>query len=149
MTQAIRLRRVSIATLVLTAILTVFPIAQGVANPLEGSLLKTTVTKTSTVCPIDWRDGTTKVKDLIRCAARHFGVNPDKALSIARPGIALPPNRLQQLELCQGHLPASVQVLAVARRRVRLRHWSAFNARANVIVTMRMVKHYGWGAWGG
>jgi muramidase (phage lysozyme) len=27
--------------------------------------------------------------------------------------------------------------------------WSAYNARANVMVTMRMVKHYGWGAWGG
>ena len=69
MTQAIRLRRVLFATLILTAILTVFPIAQGHASPLSGSLLKTTTTKTSTVCPIEWRDGTAKVKALIKCAA--------------------------------------------------------------------------------
>ena len=79
MTQAIRLRRVLTATLILTAILTVFPIATGLASPLDGSLLKTTVTKPSPICPIDWRDGTSHVKDLIRCAARHFGVSPDKA----------------------------------------------------------------------
>jgi hypothetical protein len=29
-------------------------------------------------------------------------------------------------------------------------HWSAFNARANVIVTMRMVRAMGnWSPWGG
>ena len=27
------------------------------------------------------------------------------------------------------------------------RDWSAFNARANILVTMRMVKHYGWDPW--
>jgi hypothetical protein len=27
--------------------------------------------------------------------------------------------------------------------------WSAFNARANIIVTMRMVHRDGWGPWGG
>jgi hypothetical protein len=29
------------------------------------------------------------------------------------------------------------------------RGWSAFNARANIIVTMRMVNRSGWGPWGG
>ena len=27
------------------------------------------------VCPIQWRNGTFQVKRLIRCAARHYGVN--------------------------------------------------------------------------
>ena len=25
--------------------------------------------------------------------------------------------------------------------------WSAFNARANIIVTMKMVRRYGWAPW--
>jgi muramidase (phage lysozyme) len=29
------------------------------------------------------------------------------------------------------------------------KNWSPFNARANVFVTMRMVRHYGWAPWGG
>ena len=29
------------------------------------------------------------------------------------------------------------------------RDWSAFNARANIFVTMRMVKRYSWAPWGG
>jgi hypothetical protein len=27
--------------------------------------------------------------------------------------------------------------------------WSAFNARANIIVTMEMAQRDGWGPWGG
>ena len=27
--------------------------------------------------------------------------------------------------------------------------WSAYNARANIIVTMKMVRKHGWSAWGG
>ena len=149
MTQAIRLRRVSIATLVLTAILTVFPIAQGVANPLEGSLLKTTVIKSSTVCPIEWRDGTTKVKDLIRCAARHFGVNPDKALSIARRESRFRPTAYNSWSCAKGIYQHLCRYWPSRADAYGFDDWSAYNARANVMVTMRMVKHYGWGPWGG
>ena len=147
MTQAIRLRRVLTATLILTAILTVFPIATGLASPLDGSLLKTTVTKPSPICPIDWRDGTSQVKDLIRCAARHFGVSPDKALYIANRESRFHPTAYNSCakglyqHLCR-YWPSRADAYGFD-------NWSAYNARANVMVTMRMVKHYGWGAWGG
>ena len=77
MTTAIRLRRVLIATLIVTAIMTVFPASQGMAA--TGHLSKTP----AKVCPIDWRRDSRHVKGLIRCAARHFGVSVDKAVGIA------------------------------------------------------------------
>ena len=67
MTKAIRLRRVLIATLIVTAIMTVFPASQSMAA--TGGLSKIP----AKVCDINWRRDTRHVKGLIRCAARHFG----------------------------------------------------------------------------
>jgi len=149
MTQAIRLRGVLFATLILTAIITVFPIAQGHASPLEGSLLKTTTTKTSTVCPIEWRDGTAKVKALIKCAAQHFGVSTDKALYIADRESHFRPTAYNSWSCAKGIYQHLCKYWPSRADAYGFDNWSAYNARANIMVTMRMVKHYGWGAWGG
>ena len=149
MTQAIRLRRVLFATLILTAILTVFPIAQGHASPLQGSLLKTTTTKTYTLCPIEWRNGTGKVKDLIRCAAKHFGVSADKALYIANRESNFHPTAYNSWSCAKGIYQHLCRYWPSRADAYGFDNWSAYNARANIMVTMRMVKHYGWGAWGG
>jgi hypothetical protein len=149
MTQAIRLRRALFATLILTAILTVFPIAQGHAAPLQGSLLKTTTTKSTTLCPIDWRAGTGKVKDLIRCAARHFGVSRDKALYVANRESNFHPTAYNSWSCAKGIYQHLCKYWPSRADAYGYDNWSAYNARANIMVTMRMVKHYGWGAWGG
>ena len=138
MTQAIRLRRALTATLILTAILTVFPIAQGHASPLEGSLLKTTTT-TYTVCPIDWRDGTAKVKALIKCAAKHFGVNTDKALYIADRESHFHPSAYNSWSCAKGIYQHLCKYWPSRADAYGFDNWSAYNARANIMVTMRMV----------
>ena len=59
MTTAIRLRRVLIATLIVTAIMTVFPASQSIAATGTISKIPTRV------CDINWRKDTRHVKGLI------------------------------------------------------------------------------------
>ena len=95
------------------------------------------------VCPIDWRKGTWHVKQLIRCAADHWSVpgGARKALYDREPRVALPPACVQLVQRRDRHLPAPVAGTGPAvPTRTASSGWSAFNARANIIVTMRMVK---------
>ena len=147
MTQAIRLRRGLTATLFLTAILTVFPIAHASAAPIQGSL--STTSKTSTICRIDWRDGTGYVKDLIRCAAKHFGVSPDKALSIANRESRFHPTAYNSWSCAKGIYQHLCKYWPSRAKTYGFTDWSAYNGRANIMVTMRMVRKHGWGPWGG
>jgi hypothetical protein len=146
MTHAIRLRRVCIATLILTAILTAFPIANGAASPVRGSL---TTTNKTTVCRIDWRDGRIYVKHLIRCAAHHYGVNPDKALYIARRESRFKPTAYNGWSCAKGIYQHLCRYWPGRASTYGFDDWSAYNARANIMVTMRMVRRYGWQPWGG
>lgn len=97
-----------------------------------------------------WND--TEVRDVIRCVSRHFGVSTSTALRVAN---------------CESHykayaVSASGTYVGVfqhsrsewpSRQNWADRHnrWnikeSAFDARANTIVAMRMVRGGGWGAW--
>jgi len=147
MTQAIRLRRVLTATLILTAILTVFPLANATAGPLQGSL--STTPKTSTICPIDWRTGTGHVKDLIRCAARYFGVSADKALAIADRESHFHPTAYNSWSCAKGIYQHLCRYWPSRAKTYGFTDWSAYNARANIMVTLRMVRKYGWAPWGG
>jgi hypothetical protein len=147
MMQAIRPRRAIVATLILTAILTVFPVAQSTAAPIEGT--RTTTTKSTTICPIDWRSGTMHVKDLIRCAARHFGVNPDKALYVARRESRFDPKAYNGWSCAKGVFQHLCRYWPKRASTYGFDDWSAFNGRANIMVTMRMVRKYGWAPWGG
>ena len=133
----------------LTAVLLIVPAASHAGAATPGAGYSEVPRK---ICPIDWREGTWHVKKLIRCAAARWTVpgGASKALAIAEPRVQLPAPRLQQLQRGQ---PASIQHL---RRywpgragAYGFRGWSAFNARANIMVTMRMVHRMGgWGPWG-
>jgi hypothetical protein len=102
------------------------------------------------ICPIDWRRGPAFVERLIRCAARHWHVpgGPRTALSIAwreSHFIATAYNSSGAEGIYQ-HLrqywPARARLFGFPDR-------SAFNARVNIIVTMRMVHATGsWAPWG-
>ena len=146
MTEAIRLRRVMIATLILTATLLTFPSTEASASSIGGSSLQTT--KTVKVCPVDWRKGTYYVKKLIRCAAHHYGVNVDKALYIAARESRFRPKAYNDWSCAKGIYQHLCTYWPVRAKDYGFRDWSAFNARANIMVTIRMVKRHGWGPWG-
>ena len=143
MTTAIRFRCVLIATLIVTAIMTEFPASQGIAA--TGSLTKIP----AKVCPIDWRKDARHVKGLIRCAARHFGVSVDKAESIAFRESRFHPHAYNSWSCAKGIYQHLCRYWPVRAREYGFNDWSAFNARANIFVTMRMVKRVGWQPWGG
>jgi len=101
------------------------------------------------VCLIDWREGRWHVRQLIKCAARHFDVSVQTALHIADRESNFLPRAYNSWSCAKGifqHLcrywPDRAQVFG-------FRGWSAFNARANIMVTMKMVRRYGWEPWGG
>ena len=143
MTTAIRLRRVLIATLIVTAIMTVFPASQSMAA--SGSLTKIP----AKVCAINWRKDTRHVKGLIRCAAHHFDVSVDKAVSIAFRESRFHPRAYNNWSCAKGVYQHLCRYWPTRAREYGFRDWSAYNARANIFVTMRVVRRYGWQPWGG
>jgi hypothetical protein len=143
MTKAIRLRRAFVATLVLTAMLTVLPMPQ--SSAVTGHLTRTA----QKVCRIDWREGRPQVKHLIRCAARHYGVSVERAVSIARRESRFHPRAFNSWSCAKGVYQHLCRYWPKRASVYGFNDWSAYNARANIIVTMRMVRHYGWAPWGG
>lgn len=147
MTQAIRLRRVIIATLILTATMTTFPVTEAHASPVVGGSLRTASTSTR-VCPVDWRKGTFYVKKLVRCAARRYGVSVSKALYIANRESNYKPRAYNGSSCAKGIYQHLCTYWPGRAKTYGFNDWSAFNARANIMVTIRMVKRHGWGPWG-
>jgi hypothetical protein len=145
MRQAIRLRRAIGATLIATAILTVSPMSTAGASPTQGSLSTTA----KQVCRIDWRDGRPYVKHLIRCAARRYGVNVDRALYYAHRESRFHPKAFNSWSCAKGVYQHLCNYWPGRAKKYGFDDWSAYNARANIIVTMRMVRRYGWAPWGG
>jgi hypothetical protein len=146
MTKAIRLRRAIIATLILTATVTTLPLGQANASPIVGSKVTTSTTKR--VCPVDWRKGRPYVKKLIRCAAHHYGVSADRAIYIARRESKFHPKAYNSWSCAKGIFQHLCKYWPSRAQTYGFDDWSAFNARANIMVTIRMVKRYGWGPWG-
>jgi hypothetical protein len=145
MRRAIRLRRALVATLILTAILTSFSAASANAATLESTRTTSVSTK---VCSVDWRKGRYYVKKLIRCAAHHYGVSPDRALYIAHRESDFTPKAFNDWSCAKGIYQHLCRYWPGRARTYGFNDWSAFNARANIMVTMRMVRRYGWGPWG-
>jgi hypothetical protein len=143
MTTAIRLRRVLVATLIVTAIMTVFPASQSIAA--TGTISKIP----PRVCDINWRRDARHVKGLIRCAARHFGVSVDKAESIAFRESRFHPRAYNSWSCAKGIYQHLCRYWPTRAREYGFNDWSAYNARANIFVTMRMVRRFGWQPWGG
>ena len=134
------------AALFLTAVLFVVPIASvtTMAQPVSAEV-------PHKVCPIDWRRGPWHVKKLIRCAEARWSVpgGAPKALSIARRESKFRPRAYNSYSGAAGifqHLrrywPGRASIFG-------FRGYSAFNARANIMVTMRMVHGGGCAPWGG
>jgi soluble lytic murein transglycosylase-like protein len=146
MTRAIRPRHTVGVALILTACLTVLPLTVGAssASAVQGSM-----SKTAKVCRIDWREGRPYVKHLIRCAAKHYGVSVDHALAIARRESRFRPKAYNSWSCAKGIYQHLCRYWPKRAREYGFNDWSAYNARANIIVTMRMVRRYGWQPWGG
>jgi hypothetical protein len=103
------------------------------------------------ICPIQWRRGPWYVRRLIVCAAHYYGVpgGSSEALYIADRESHFHPRAYNAWSGAMGvyqHLRRYWPGRAFA---YGFRGWSGFNARANIIVTMRMVRRLGnWSPWG-
>jgi hypothetical protein len=160
MTTMIRKSRAIVAASILTAVIMSFPLTTSQAIvPRELRAIVTGRTSEEMVprarrvvprvCPIDWRQSTWHVRQLIGCAASHFGVEREKALYIAwresryRPSAYNPGGDAAGIyQHLLKYWPGRAETFGFEDR-------SAFNARANIFVTMRMVRRYGWAPWGG
>jgi soluble lytic murein transglycosylase-like protein len=99
------------------------------------------------LCPIDWRRGTREVKQLIRCAASHYGIDQDEALYIAWRESRYQPTAYNELGDAAGVYQHKVKYWSGRAVEFGSADWSVFDARANILVTMRMVQRYGWEPW--
>ncbi len=99
------------------------------------------------VCDIPWRRGPRYVKRLIRCAARRWEVpgGPEKAIQVARCESGFDP-----FAYGNGNAGVFQQRLVYWPERARrfgVPGFSAYNGRANVIVSVRMAHNVGWAPW--
>ena len=149
MTRAFRLRRILFATLILTAIASTFPAGQASAVTTSGRTRLTAVTGTTdTLCRVDWRLGPEHVKKLIRCVAAYYHVNADMALYVAHRESRFNPKAYNAWSCAKGIYQHLCRYWPERSLDYGFRSWSAYNARANIFVTIKMVKRYGWRPWG-
>ncbi len=132
--------------LFLTALLLLAPLASAKASSEPGYSRVP-----AKLCPIEWRKGTWQVKQLIRCAAHHFGVpgGVTKALYIAQRESRFRPRAYNSYSGALGIYQHLSRYWPGRAYTYGFKGWSGFNARANIIVTMRMVSRMGWSPWGG
>jgi len=103
------------------------------------------------VCNYDWREGAWHLKQLIKCAARRWDSpgGPTKAVQVARCESHLDPDAYNS----GGY--AGLFQQATRYWPDRANRWgqpdrSVYNARANIIVSIRMARALdSWSAWGG
>jgi soluble lytic murein transglycosylase-like protein len=142
MTHLTRTTRPFAAALVLAACLTIIPATLASAHGKSAVPRK--------ICNFDWQRSSFQVKRLIKCAARHWDVpgGAQKALAIAYRESRYDPNAYNSsgaegiYQHMRQYWPGRARIYGFPR-------YSAFNGRANIIVTMRMVRRGGWGPWGG
>jgi hypothetical protein len=145
MTEPSKMRRHLVAALSITAILTIVPASVSQAEPVgEHHQVP------ATICNFDWHRGTWQIKRLIRCAALHWKVpgGPQMALYIANRESKFRPNAYNPSG-CAGIYQHMLKYWPGRADAYGFPGWSAFNARANIIVTMEMVQRGGWGPWAG
>ena len=143
MTHIATVRRHAVAALSIAAILTVVP-----ATISQAGIPEVRHEAVSKVCDYDWQMGTWQVKQLIRCAADHWNVpgGASTALAIADRESQFRPNAYNSSG-CAGIYQHMLRYWPGRAAAYGFSGWSAFNARANIIVTMRMVQQDGWSAW--
>jgi hypothetical protein len=101
----------------------------------------------SGLCPIDWRQSTRHVKQLIRCAASHYGVDQDEALYVAWRESRYQPYAYNEEGEAAGVYQHLLKYWPERTVEFGAADWSVFDARANILVTMQMVRRYGWEPW--
>lgn len=104
------------------------------------------------ICPVRWRRGPTYVRRLVLCAARYYHVpgGPAKALAIATRESRLYPKAYNPSSGALGVYQHLRRYWPGRADEYGFRGWSGFNARANIFVTMKMVRRLGgWWPWGG
>lgn len=139
----IRRSRTLVAASILTAVFMSFPTATTTAA-IQRDVARST---TARICPIDWRQSTWHVKKLIRCAAEHHDVGVRKALYIAWRESRYQPDAYNPESKAAGIYQHLLKYWPDRADTYGFPDRSAFNARANIIVTMRMVRQYGWAPW--
>jgi hypothetical protein len=132
------------AVVVLVAILSFFPAS---ATPAEVQM-RYGAAEPTRICPIDWRRSTWHVRKLIRCAAEHHGLSPRRSLYVAYRESRYFPRAYNETSCAKGIFQHLCRYWASRAEAFGFPERSAFNARANIFVTMRMVKRSGWGPWG-
>jgi hypothetical protein len=151
MTNAIRLRRAFVATLILTAIITTFPGASASAMRTQDHITTTQDNKAHisavSICPIRWQRGPRYVQRLIGCVARFYRVGASTALEVAYRESKFHPNAYNSRSCAKGVYQHLCRYWPTRADDYGFAGWSAFNARANIFVTMRMVRQYGWWPW--
>lgn len=105
------------------------------------------VVSSTRICPIDWQQSTWHVKKLIRCAAAYYNVSSSKALYIAWRESRYLPTAYNQKGDAAGIYQHVMKYWPDRAETYGFPDSSAFNARANIIVTMRMVHRIGWSPW--
>jgi hypothetical protein len=103
------------------------------------------------VCQIDWRKGDWHVKQLIRCAEDRWSVpgGSSVALYVASRESHLNPKAYNSYSGASGIFQHLRQYWPERADSFGFDGWSAFNARANIMVTIRMVHRMGsWSHWG-
>jgi hypothetical protein len=103
------------------------------------------------VCRFHWQRGTWHIKQLIRCAARRWNSpgTPRKAISVARCESGLDPAAYNAGGYA-GLFQQATRYWPGRAARFGQPDRSVYNARANIIVSIRMARALGsWSAWGG
>ena len=143
MMQTIRnTRRAIVATLILTATLSILP---AFAAPHQAEAYTSTPRR---ICDVDWREGRWHVKKLIRCAANRWGVGVSTALYVADRESDFRPKAFNRSSCAKGVFQHLCRYWDGRAYAYGFKGRSPFNARANIIVTMKMVKRHGWSPWG-
>ena len=148
MTTMIRKCRAVVAASLLTADHKSFPAAP-VANAVvqDDRTVQHDRTVATRICPIDWRQSTWHVKQLIKCAASHHGVSREKALYVAWRESRYRPSAYNPYGPAAGIYQHLLKYWPERAEDFGFKNSSPYNARANIIVTMRMVRRYGWIPW--
>jgi hypothetical protein len=154
MDQGLNTRRAISAALILTVALTVATGPTASARPVtprRAAETRRLGAQPRRVCAIQWRKGTPFVKKLIRCAAHHFRVpgGPAKALQVASRESKFAPRAFNARSCALGIYQHLCRYWRGRARAFGFGRWSPYNARANIFVTMRMVRLEGWAPWGG
>jgi hypothetical protein len=140
----IKRRHVVVAALLMTATISTGPALGASAAPAGAR----TSQVPARICDYDWRQGRWQVKQLIKCAAHHWSVpgGASLALAIADRESHFDPSAYNPSG-CAGIYQHMLRYWPSRATTYGFHDWSAFNARANIIVTMRMVRRGGWGPW--